>query len=108
MEKIWLTLAVAGLLTYLTRLSFIALLDRWQLPPLVQRALRFVPPAVLSAIIFPELFISGGTMNLALNNFRLLAGLVSALVGWKTRNILLTIASGMAVLYLMQWLTPVI
>lgn len=106
METIWLTMAAAGLLTYLTRLSFIALLDRWRLPPLVQRALRFVPPAVLSAIIFPELFISGGAMNLTLSNFRLLAGLVAALVGWKTRNILLTIASGMAVLYLMQGLNP--
>ena len=103
MAKIWLTLLIAGILTYMTRLSFIALLDRWQLPPVVMRALRFVPPAVLSAIIFPELFNHSGSFDLSLNNFRLIAGLLAALVGWKTRNILLTIAAGMAALYLLQW-----
>lgn len=104
MEKIWLTLVFAGILTYLTRLSFIAMLDRWQLPPIVLSALRFVPPAVLSAIIFPELFIRAGSFDVSLQNTRLLAGLVAALVGWKTRNILLTIAAGMGALYLIQWI----
>ncbi len=103
MAKIWLTLVIAGTLTYLTRLSFIALLDRWKLPPVAQRALRFVPPAVLSAIIFPELFIHSGSFDLSLNNLRLIAGIIAALVGWKTRNILLTIAAGMAALYILQW-----
>ena len=51
----WPALVAAGLVTYLTRLSFIALLGRFELPPLAARALRFVPPAVLSAIILPEL-----------------------------------------------------
>ena len=101
---IWLTLIIAGILTYLTRLSFIAMLDRWQLPPIVMRALRFVPPAVLSAIIFPELLIRGGSIDFSLQNTRLIAGLVAALVGWKSRNILLTIAAGMGALYLLQWL----
>jgi branched-subunit amino acid transport protein len=103
MAKIWLTLVIAGILTYLTRLSFIALLDRWRLPPVAQRALRFVPPAVLSAIIFPELFIHSGNFDISLSNFRLIAGIVAALVGWKTRNIFLTIAAGMVALYLLQW-----
>lgn len=101
---IWLTLIIAGILTYLTRLSFIAMLDRWQLPPIVLSALRFVPPAVLSAIIFPELLIRGGNIDVSLQNTRLIAGLVAALVGWKSRNILLTIAAGMGALYLLQWL----
>lgn len=101
-------MVAAGLLTYLIRLSFMAILHRWQMPPLLERALRFVPPAVLSAIIFPELFITNGDLNISLGNFRLLSGLVAALVGWKTRNILWTIASGMAVLYLLQWLAPMI
>jgi branched-subunit amino acid transport protein len=104
MEMIWLTLIIAGILTYLTRLSFIAMLDRWQLPPIVLSALRFVPPAVLSAIIFPELLIRGGNIDVSLQNTRLIAGLVAALVGWKSRNILLTIAAGMGALYLLQWL----
>lgn len=95
-------LAVAGLLTFLTRLSFIALLGRFELPPLAARALRFVPPAVLSAIILPELVLRGGELQLGWRNARLLAGLAAALVAWWSRNVFLTIAVGMAALWGLQ------
>jgi branched-subunit amino acid transport protein len=32
------------------------------------------------------------------------AGLIAAAIAWRTRNILLTIASGMLALWFMQWL----
>jgi branched-subunit amino acid transport protein len=35
-------------------------------------------------------------------NFRLLAGLGGALVAWKTRNVLLTILVGMALLWILE------
>lgn len=99
----WLpVLALAGLVTFATRLSFIALLGRWEPPPLVQRALRLVPPAVLSAIIAPELVIRGQALDLSFGNARLFAGLVAALVALKTRNVLLTIAVGMGALWGLQ------
>ncbi len=99
----WLpALVVAGLVTFLTRLSFIALLGRVKLPLVFLRALRFVPPAVLSAIIFPEVFVRGGAVDLHPRNARLLAGVVAALVAWRTRSVLLTIAVGMAALWAVQ------
>jgi hypothetical protein len=52
-----------GVVTYAIRLSLILLLGRLKVPPLVQRALPFVPPAVLSALIFPELLLPGGTLG---------------------------------------------
>ena len=52
---VWLTMLLVGLGTYATRLSFILLFGRREIPVGVRRALRFVPPAVLTAIIFPEL-----------------------------------------------------
>ena len=99
----WLpTLAAAGLLTFATRLSFIALLGRVETPPLLARALRFVPPAVLSAIILPEMLVRGGEVHLSLANARLLAGILAAAVGWWSRNVLLTIAVGMGALWTLQ------
>jgi branched-subunit amino acid transport protein len=95
-------LAVAGLLTFATRLSFIALLGRVELPPLLVRALRFVPPAVLSAIVFTEFLVRDGAPDLSRGNVRLLAGAAAALVAWKTRNVLLTIGVGMAALWVAQ------
>ena len=99
-------LALAGLITFATRLSFIALLGRVETPPLLTRALRFVPPAVLSAIIFPELLVRAGALHLGLGNARLIAGVIAAAVAWRTRNVLLTIVAGMGALWILQALLP--
>jgi branched-subunit amino acid transport protein len=100
--SIWLVILLGGLLTYLTRLSFILLLGQWELPGWLLRLLRYVPPAVLSAVVFPELFLPGGAPDFSPGNLRLAAGLAAALVAWRTRNALLTIVSGMLVLLLLQ------
>lgn len=99
---LWLTLLGMGLITYAIRLSFILLWGRVAVPSWVQRALRFVPPAVLSAIIFPEILRPTGGWNLSLVNPRLWAALVAAFVAWRTRSALLTIVAGMAVLWGVQ------
>lgn len=100
--NIWLIMIAAGLITYATRLSFIIFFGRREIPETLARALRFVPPAVFSAIILPELLIPGGEPAFSLSNPRLLAGLIAALVAWRTRNILLTIVFGMGVLWVLQ------
>lgn len=101
----WLpVLAIAGVLTFATRLSFIALLSHLEPPPIVWRALRFVPAAVLSAIVFPDLLVQDGAVNLAFGNLRLVAGTLAAVVAWRTRNVPLTIAIGMASLWTLQFL----
>lgn len=102
--RLWLTLAGMGLLTYALRLSFIELWGRLTLPPGVQRSLRFVPPAVLAALLVPEVLLRNGSLDLSLHNLRLPAVLIAALVAWRTRNTLLTIAVGMAVLWALQFL----
>ena len=103
----WLPVFLAaGLVTFATRLSFIALLGRVEVPPLLTRALRFVPAAVLSAIIFPELVMRDGAADLSLGNPRLLAGTLAALVALKTRSVAWTIGAGMAALWTLQALLP--
>jgi branched-subunit amino acid transport protein len=102
--NIWLTLLVAGLLTFLTRLSFIVLLGKINAPTWLTRALRFVPPAVLTAIIVPDLALKAGALAITPTNERLVAGLVAILVAWRTKNALLTIGVGMAVLLLLRFI----
>jgi branched-subunit amino acid transport protein len=91
-----------GLATFTIRLSFISLFDKVEIPDLVRRALRFVPPAVLTAIIIPELLMPTGSMDLSFGNDRLVAGLLAAVVAWRTKNVVLTILVGMLILYLLQ------
>lgn len=102
MAQTWLIIVAAGLLTFGTRLSFIALLGRWQPPALFQHALRYVPPAVLSAIILPEMLFQDGQLISTPLNPRLIAGLLAMLIAWKSRNTVLTIVAGMLALYLFQ------
>ncbi len=102
--NLWLVLVAGGLLTYATRLSFILLLGRVEMPDWLRRSLRFVPPAVLSAIFVPELIFQAGKIDLSLNNFRLLAGILAILIAWRTRSVLLTLVFGMAALWALQFL----
>ena len=97
--NVWLVMVGMGVVTFAIRLSMIVLLGRVDVPALVQRALRFVPPAVFSAIILPELLRPAGRLDLSWGNARLLAGVLAAVVAWRTRNVLLSIAVGMAALW---------
>lgn len=91
-----LLIAGMALATMATRIPVLMLLSRRQLPEPVFRALRYVPPAVLSAIIFPAVLLPGGQWQLGLDNAGLAASLLAALVAWRSRNLLLTILIGMA------------
>jgi branched-subunit amino acid transport protein len=102
--NIWLVMLLGGLITFAIRFSLIYLFGRFDIPETMRQALRYVPPAVLSAIVFPELFFHEGTWNVSLENARLLAGLVAILVAWISRNTLITIIAGMLALFLLQWL----
>jgi branched-subunit amino acid transport protein len=101
--NIWLVMLLGGALTFGMRLSFIYLFGRFDIPAQVRRALRFVPPAVLTAIIAPALFMPGNVLNLGPDNFRLIAGAAAVLVAWRTKNTLLTIMAGMGALLILMW-----
>lgn len=102
--NIWLVMALGGLLTFGMRLSFIYLFGRFEIPETMRRALRFVPPAVLSAIVFPELLMPSGSLDFTFGNRRLLAGVVAILVAAWTKNTLLTILAGMTALLIFQFI----
>ena len=104
--NIWVVMLLGGLITFGMRFSLIYLLaeGRFAIPEMLRKALHYVPPAVLSAIIFPELFMHEGILNISLENARLLAGGIAILVAWFSRNTLITIVVGMAALFLLQFL----
>lgn len=100
--NIWLVMILGGLVTFGMRFSLIYLFGRFQVPETMRRALHYVPPAVFSAIVFPELFLRDEVLTLSLDNSRLLAGLVAVLVAWFSKNTLITIIVGMIALLLFQ------
>ena len=99
---VWLTILGMMLVTFSIRLSVIVLLQHAELPILLQRALRFVPIAVLSAIVFPELLMPEGQLDFGLTNVRLLAGLAALLIAYASKHTVLTIVAGMILLWLLE------
>ena len=99
---IWLVMLLGGALTYAMRLSFICIAGRVRFPEVVLQALKYVPPAVLAAIIMPGLFMPSGRLDISLDNHYLLAGVVAAVAGWFTRNTLVTLLAGVVALVVLQ------
>lgn len=100
--NIWLVMLFGGLITFGMRFSFIYLFGRLHVPETLRKALHYVPPAVLSAIIFPELFLHNQQLDISLHNQRLLAGVIAVIVAYLTKNTLFTILAGMLALVLLQ------
>jgi branched-subunit amino acid transport protein len=100
--SLWLFFVVIGLGTFLLRFLFIYLFGKIAMSDWLVRALRFVP-AALAALVFPALTHPAGHLDLSLHNLRLLAGLGGAIAAWKTRNVLLTILVGMALLWISEF-----
>lgn len=96
-------IAVVGVLTYAIRLSFIALFGRLdRIPPRLQRGLRYVPAAVLAALVLPALVEVGPDGAVAVD--KLVAGGFALAVAWRTENILATMAAGMGAIWTLQFL----
>lgn len=94
-----------ALVTFAIRYALIALSGKINLSPRVVRALEFVPPAVLTAIITPAVLLADGeTLFVSWENARLIGACVAVIVGFWRKNLLLTILAGMAAFWSWQWL----
>ena len=100
--NIWLVMLIGGLITFGMRFSLIFLFGKFHIPETLRKALHYVPPAVLSAIVFPELLYRSSQLDISLGNTRLLAGIIAILVAWFSKNTLLTILAGMIALFALQ------
>jgi branched-subunit amino acid transport protein len=101
--SVWLTLVAVGAVTFLLRASFIVFADPHRFPEGFRRALAFVPPAVLAAIVLPGLVMSDGAFDVSLHNPRWIAGLLAIGVAARVRGTLAPIVAGMCTLWLLQW-----
>jgi branched-subunit amino acid transport protein len=103
METVWLVSGMA-LVTFSIRYLLLPLSGRIRFSPIVQRALGYVPPAVLTAIIVPAALLpDGGGLQLTWHNPYLIGAVLTAAIGWRFRNMLLTILGGMAAFAAWQW-----
>jgi len=102
---VWAAIVAIGLATFAIRVSFILLFGRVEnVPPRLELALRFVPPAVLAALVAPSLVTVRPTLAATVLDERLVAGVVAGAVAWRTENVFATIGVGMGVLWTLRFL----
>jgi branched-subunit amino acid transport protein len=94
------------LVTFAARYPLMVIVGRVQLPKRVFQALRYVPVAVLTAIIVPAMFMPKNTLWIGVDNAALVAGIIAILIAWRTRHLLLTIGGGMLVFLFWRVLFP--
>ena len=91
----WLSVIVAGILTYITRMTMITLVDRRVLGAKLRQVLGYVPSAVFPAIIFPAIFFNEYGNLIELTDPKIYGAIVAIIVGYLSRNIIATIFSGL-------------
>ena len=91
----WLSITIAGILTYLMRMTMIVLVRRELLGDRIKAVLAYVPSAVFPAIIFPAIFINDYGSYIEMNDPKIFGALVAVFVGYFSRNIIATIFSGL-------------
>ena len=91
----WSSIIIAGVLTYFTRMTMIALINRDMLGDRIKAVLVYVPSAVFPAIIFPGIFINDYGAFIEINDPKIFGALIAILVGYFSRNVIATILSGL-------------
>ena len=102
--EIWITIIALAVATVLTRASFFVF-SEVRLPEKLLHGLRYAPAAALAAVVVPDLMVSGGQINLALLNPKLLAGIAATVFFLATKRMLGTILVGMLVFTLLRLYT---
>jgi branched-subunit amino acid transport protein len=95
----WLTIVGMALVTLAVR-AIPLLAMRGEMPGWLGRWLSYVPVAVFTALALRPLAVSSGDVPQLVAGAPLAAGVVGALVAWRTSNVLATIVAGMAAYWL--------
>ena len=91
----WLSIIIAGILTYFTRMTMIALVSRDMLGDRIKAVLAYVPSAVFPAIIFPAIFINDYGTFIEMSDPKIFGAIVAIVVGYFSKNVIATILSGL-------------
>ena len=101
-----ITLIGMAVVTYLPRLLPAWYLRNKKLPPFLVAWLRYVPIAVLSALLLPALLIQEDTLNFSLSNLYLWAAIPAIWVTWRTKSMFATVITGMLLVALARLFLP--
>ena len=102
--NIWISIVVAGLINYFTRLGSVLIINPKKMNYKVKKILTYVPSAVFPAIIFPAVFINQDGILNEFNDPKVIAILIAFLIGILSKNLIITILSGLISFWIILFL----
>lgn len=103
MNEFWLIFGMF-VITFGIRFVMFAFAGKITFPVWMQQSLKFVPPAVLTAIVVPAVVMPYGDIDVSFTNVYLLAAIISVVISLVTKSLLKTIFFGMLVFLLLKLL----
>ena len=92
----WTSIIIAGLITYFTRMSMVTLIDKDIFNENFRKILNYVPSVVFPSIIFPGILLDDFGALVAITDPKIYGALTAIIIGYFSRNVILTIISGLA------------
>ena len=101
---LWVTIAGMAAVTFGIRYALFGLGSRLRFPPRLRSALRYVPVAVLTAIVVPMVLLPDGShWDASWRNPWLAGALASGAIALRTGRLLLAIVGSMALFLAWRW-----
>jgi branched-subunit amino acid transport protein len=104
LDRFWVLVVVAAVLTFGLRVSVVEMFERVDSPPVVERALDFLPPAIFTGLVVSTLFSTSGTSIIVYEPGQLVAAGIAAVVAWRYGTLSLAILTGMVALWVWTFL----
>lgn len=101
MNEVYLIVGMMGV-TFAIRYAVLGLGGRLHLSQKFTHLLRYIPPAVLTALVVPAVLMPTNNEPLTGSNARFISAIAAILVSYRTKNILLTIAIGMLTFFILK------
>lgn len=84
--------------TYLPRVLPLTILSRVKLPRLIIDVLEYLPVAILGALLVPTLLQANGRIDISLDNYLLIAAVLTAVVSVLTKKLFIIVLAGIAIM----------
>ena len=91
-----------GIVTYMTRSSFLIFFNNKDIPKMLSRSLKYIPVSILATLIFPGIFTSHGKLDLAITNPYLGASCITVASVLLSKNSAFSIILGIVSLVLFR------
>ena len=92
----WTSIIIAGLITYITRMGMITLVDKDIFNESFRKILGYVPSVVFPSIIFPGVLLDDYGSLVTIADPKIYGALTAITIGYFSRNVIFTITSGLA------------